>query len=179
MTVDSKTILKGRNTPFERTSCTTSKKWRGSLAPEIKFIPVVDVTWAVFLFHFFFSSPFENDGKQADSTSYAVLKLLKCNLRCIYPAEYVKCEEKNIVTLFIVFNSVSHEIVRVLFIWGLLNNQQLHDKPNGDYSRYVLLVSNCFCEESWRLGGRGEGRTVESVIWYLFVFLHTWGWVRK
>lgn len=31
-------------------------------------------------------------------------------------------------------------------------------------------MSNCFCEESWRLGGSGEGRTVESVIWYLFFF---------
>lgn len=58
MTVDSKTALKGRNTPSKRTSCTTFKKWRDSLVPGIKFIPVVDVTWAVFLSRFSFSSFF-------------------------------------------------------------------------------------------------------------------------
>lgn len=54
MTVDCKAALKVRNTPSKRTSCTTFKKRKASLVPEIKFIPAVDVTWAVFLSRFSF-----------------------------------------------------------------------------------------------------------------------------
>lgn len=116
MTVDSKTALKGRNTPSKRTSCTTFKKWRDSLVPGIKFIPVVDVTWAVFLSRFSFSSffppsSFENAEKQDDSICCACVKsLLRCSLTCTCPVEYRKCEDKYHV---IVFSSVSHKFRRV------------------------------------------------------------------
>lgn len=68
VTVDCKAALKVRNTPSKKTSCTTFKKRKDSLVPEIKFIPVVDVTWAVFSFlvfflFIFFPSPFEGDEK--------------------------------------------------------------------------------------------------------------------
>lgn len=47
MTVDGKAVLKGTS---ERTSCTTFKRLRDSLVPEIEFIPVVDGTWGQFSF---------------------------------------------------------------------------------------------------------------------------------
>lgn len=73
--VDSKTTLKGRNTPSKRTSCTTFKRRRESLAPEIKFIPVGDALTGdgQFFFPGFLPflpphppNPFENHEKKSD-----------------------------------------------------------------------------------------------------------------
>jgi len=87
VTVDSKTVLKGRNTPAERTGCTTFKKPRDSLVPEVKSVPVVGITGAVFLspvflflfllIFFFLLSPHPLKMVRSKVTGSAVLVVLE------------------------------------------------------------------------------------------------------
>lgn len=88
VTADCKAALKVRNTPSKRTSCTTFKKRKDSLVPEIKFIPVVDVTWAVFLswfsfYLFIFPHPLKVMRSKVPPTCSACL--LRYSLRCTCP----------------------------------------------------------------------------------------------
>lgn len=88
VTVNCKAALRVRNTRSKRTSCTTFKKRKDSLVPEIKFIPVVHVTWAVFLswfsfYLFIFPQPLKLMRSKGLPTCSACL--LRCSLRCTCP----------------------------------------------------------------------------------------------